>query len=234
MPTPSGNMELSPELKAAVEWLQRDVEAMRDRWIRSDGEACQILAQVIGGFPWYKDDQKNFPGATEKDGVCYAEHTIHTLATKVAERTAVLERELERWKSWQATNTLAAERDTALAELATLRTRMEGLVHEMPHEFTGGSGGRFTCTESDPDHEPEWCAKCKLAAAISAGERAHSKPPVVQSHDGTRCPTCDAPAPHLHPAMQYEGEVQPCKDHFHLKRTPENTPAPPVAPVRGE
>ena len=30
-----------------------------------------------------------------------------------------------------------------------------------------------------------------------------------------RCPTCDSPKPHLHPAMQYEGEVQPCKDEWH-------------------
>lgn len=30
-----------------------------------------------------------------------------------------------------------------------------------------------------------------------------------------KCPTCDSPAPHLHPAMQHEGEVQPCKDAWH-------------------
>ena len=30
-----------------------------------------------------------------------------------------------------------------------------------------------------------------------------------------RCPTCDSPAPNLHPAMQHEGEVQPCRDPWH-------------------
>lgn len=29
------------------------------------------------------------------------------------------------------------------------------------------------------------------------------------------CPTCDSPDPKLHPAVQHEGEVQPCKDAFH-------------------
>lgn len=38
-----------------------------------------------------------------------------------------------------------------------------------------------------------------------------------------KCPKCLSPAPHLHPAMQCGGEVQPCSDVFHLKETPENT-----------
>lgn len=30
-----------------------------------------------------------------------------------------------------------------------------------------------------------------------------------------QCPRCDSPAPHLHPAVQSEGEVQPCPHPFH-------------------
>lgn len=38
-----------------------------------------------------------------------------------------------------------------------------------------------------------------------------------------RCPTCNSPAPHLHPAVQCEGEVQPCNNDYHRQLTPENT-----------
>lgn len=39
----------------------------------------------------------------------------------------------------------------------------------------------------------------------------------------TRCPRCQSPHPHLHPAMQYEGEVEVCPDDFHLTPTNQNT-----------
>lgn len=39
-----------------------------------------------------------------------------------------------------------------------------------------------------------------------------------------RCPTCTSPAPHLHPAVQHEGEVQPCPDEYHKTVTSQNTP----------
>ena len=37
-----------------------------------------------------------------------------------------------------------------------------------------------------------------------------------------RCPTCTSPAPHLHPAVQHEGEVEVCADSFHLSVTSQN------------
>lgn len=40
-----------------------------------------------------------------------------------------------------------------------------------------------------------------------------------------KCPRCESPAPHLHPAVQFEGEVETCTHDFHLTVTPQNTPA---------
>lgn len=40
-----------------------------------------------------------------------------------------------------------------------------------------------------------------------------------------KCPKCESPSPHLHPAVQHEGEVHICHDEFHRRVTPQNTPA---------
>lgn len=44
----------------------------------------------------------------------------------------------------------------------------------------------------------------------------------MSTHPDNRCPTCDSPQPHLHPAVQHEGEVSICKDPYHSIVTPQN------------
>lgn len=52
-------------------------------------QECVEVEQTLGkalGYPWYKDDPKNFPIATEADGVCVGEHTPATIAAEAASR----------------------------------------------------------------------------------------------------------------------------------------------------
>lgn len=39
-----------------------------------------------------------------------------------------------------------------------------------------------------------------------------------------KCRTCGSSNPHLHPAVQHEGEVHICTDDFHLQETAQNKP----------
>lgn len=57
-------------------------------------EVCQILGKALH-YPWYKDDQQNFPGTTEADGVCVGEHFAESIAMEAAQRIAELERLLK-------------------------------------------------------------------------------------------------------------------------------------------
>lgn len=57
----------------------------RDALIKQSDQIEQILGKALG-YPWYKGDQKNFPGATEADGVCVGEHVPLTIADEAANK----------------------------------------------------------------------------------------------------------------------------------------------------
>lgn len=72
--------------------LERQLNAANDRIKHlRDGIAKQnqTIEQACGkvlGYPWFKDDQKNFPGSTEKDGVCVGDHLAETIVSELASR----------------------------------------------------------------------------------------------------------------------------------------------------
>lgn len=67
---------------------------MADLVAKLDNEICQILGKVLK-YPWYKDDPKNFPDATESDGVCVGEHTAETIAMETAAKIERLQKRVE-------------------------------------------------------------------------------------------------------------------------------------------
>lgn len=74
------------ELKARVKFVT-DAAATINR------EVCQVLGKVLG-FPWFKDDQKNFPGATEADGICEGDMVAEAMADLAAQTITDLKEKL--------------------------------------------------------------------------------------------------------------------------------------------
>lgn len=64
---------------------EAEAARMRGALTRQSDEICQTLGKALG-YPWFKDDQANFPGATEADGVCVGEHVAESLAAEAADR----------------------------------------------------------------------------------------------------------------------------------------------------
>ena len=65
--------------------------------LRKYQEEIQEIEQILGkalGYPWFKDDPKNFPTATEADGVCVGDHTAWSLAMCAADKIKELQDEL--------------------------------------------------------------------------------------------------------------------------------------------
>jgi hypothetical protein len=58
-------------------------------------EIEQILGKALN-YPWFKDDQCNFPNATEADGVAIGDHTAWSLAHQAADRIKELAEEVDR------------------------------------------------------------------------------------------------------------------------------------------
>lgn len=54
---------------------------------------AELAAGRALGYPAFKDDQKNFPGATDADGVCIGDHVTSTIVQELADAYVRLTRE---------------------------------------------------------------------------------------------------------------------------------------------
>ena len=86
--------------------LEADLARERAVSIRSANEIEQILGKALG-YPWYKDDPKNFPDATEANGVCVGDHVPESLAAEAAARIADLQADLAREREAHAATRLS-------------------------------------------------------------------------------------------------------------------------------
>jgi hypothetical protein len=97
-----------------------------ERQIKGYQSECRDVEQALGralGYPRFCDDQKNFPGSTDADGVCVGEHTPATVAESAARRIAELESVIR-----EAEETLSNDRYDArvINTIAILRNALPG------------------------------------------------------------------------------------------------------------
>jgi len=71
------------------------IKRLRDGIAKQSLEIEQTCGKVLD-YPWFKDDQKNFPGATEKDGVCVGEHVAETIAAELARKYGEAKQRIKR------------------------------------------------------------------------------------------------------------------------------------------
>lgn len=76
-------LDIITRLRTALATMTAERDRMKLACIKMDDEIGQTLGKALG-YPWYKDDQVNFPGATEANGVCVGEHVAATIAMEAA------------------------------------------------------------------------------------------------------------------------------------------------------
>ena len=75
-------------LRAEVERLTREYDGRT--------KTCREVEEIAGralGYPRFCDDQTNFPGATDADGVCIGDHVTETIVEELANRVRMLTKE---------------------------------------------------------------------------------------------------------------------------------------------
>lgn len=65
--------------------LTQRAERLTAACSKSNDEVCQIAGKALG-YMWFKEDQKTFPGATEKTGVFVGEHVAETIVSELAKK----------------------------------------------------------------------------------------------------------------------------------------------------
>lgn len=87
---------------------------------------------------------------------------------------------------------------------------LEEALRKIRAAYSGECGCVDHVTEDCCNAVGEPCAFCLSSAALALPASGSEPSGRVE-----RCPTCTSPSPELHPAVQYEGEVEVCRDSWH-------------------
>lgn len=79
----------------AFKSAKQERDQLRVAICKSSDEIERVLGKALG-YPWYKDDQENFPGATELNGVCVGDHVVESIAAEAANRISQLTADLKK------------------------------------------------------------------------------------------------------------------------------------------
>ena len=77
------------ELDALQDRAAAEIARLRAACSATNEAVCQTLGRTLG-YPKFCDDQENFPGATEADGVCVGDHVAESIAEEAARKIGEL------------------------------------------------------------------------------------------------------------------------------------------------
>jgi len=110
------------EASLRLEQLSEKIIRLREGLLGQNQNIEQTCGKVLG-YPWFKDDQKNFPGATEKDGVCVGDHVAETIAAELARKYTEAQKRIKRLE--EAGDALANTQTYDLLETVNWRKAKE-------------------------------------------------------------------------------------------------------------
>jgi len=87
--------EFSKELERELTAANQRIAHLQKSCAAQNEEICQIAGKVLG-YPWFKDDPKNFPDADESCGVCVGEHVAETIVEELARKYREAKEMIER------------------------------------------------------------------------------------------------------------------------------------------
>jgi hypothetical protein len=102
----------------------READNILMKFMQDHAEIDQMCGKALG-YPWYKDDLKNFPSATEADGVCTGEHVAVSIVAELAHRYERLHRQVTLFKNNEdrcgEMSKAGKDKEHVLARLAILK-----------------------------------------------------------------------------------------------------------------